>query len=82
MTNGIRRLVLALLLSYLGMSVQAQQNITPHTFKLAAGAKPPPATLADMAWLAGQWVGSAFGGEAEEIWNPEGTDHDCSATCH
>lgn len=69
MTNGIRRLVLALLLSYLGMSVQAQQNITPHTFKLAAGTKPPPATLADMAWLAGQWVGPAFGGEAEEIWS-------------
>jgi hypothetical protein len=44
--------------------------MTERTRKLAPGAKSPQATLADMAWLAGHWVGPAFGGEAEEIWSP------------
>ena len=40
---------------------------------------PPPATaeaaprtsLADLAWLAGRWVGVGLGGIAEEVWLPE-----------
>jgi catechol 2,3-dioxygenase-like lactoylglutathione lyase family enzyme len=50
--------------------VQGQEKITEHTLKLGPGAKSPPATLADMAWLTGRWVGPALGGEAEEIWSP------------
>ncbi len=30
----------------------------------------PPATLADVSWIAGHWVGEAFGGQTEEIWSP------------
>lgn len=70
MTCGSRGLVLALLLTCLAVNAQGQEKVTPHTFKLAPGAKSPHATLADMAWLAGHWVGPALGGEAEEIWSP------------
>ena len=70
MTSGRRRLALALFLACLAARAQGQEKVTEHTLKLASGAKSPQATLADMAWLAGQWVGPALGGEAEEIWSP------------
>lgn len=69
MTSGNRGLALALVWACCAASVQGQQKITEHTLKLGPGAQPPHATLADMAWLAGRWVGPAFGGEAEEIWS-------------
>jgi hypothetical protein len=50
--------------------VEAQEKVTQRTLKLAPGAKSPEATLADVAWLAGHWVGPALGGESEEIWSP------------
>lgn len=40
-----------------------------HTLVLGAGIS-PPATLNDMAWIAGHWRGEAFGGQTEEIWSP------------
>jgi Domain of unknown function (DUF6265) len=46
----------------------AQEKITEHTFKLPAGAKPPAATIGDMAWLAGHWTGEALGGVSEEMY--------------
>lgn len=46
----------------------AAENVTERTWKLSAGEKSPPATLADMSWLAGHWVGEAFGGKTEELW--------------
>ncbi len=30
----------------------------------------PPASLDQMAWLAGHWKGEAFGGQVEEFWGP------------
>ncbi|MDH4349427.1 MAG: DUF6265 family protein [Gemmatimonadota bacterium] len=70
MTSGNRRLALALLLACLPATAEGQERVTERTLKLAPGAEPPQATLADMAWLAGHWVGPALGGEAEEIWSP------------
>jgi len=53
--------------------VEGQEKLTERTLKLAPGTKSPAATLADMAWLAGHWVGPALGGESEEIWSaPKG----------
>src|SRR5262245_8230702 len=43
---------------------------TANTLRLAAGEKPAAATIADMAWYAGRWTGSGFGGENEEVWTP------------
>jgi hypothetical protein len=31
---------------------------------------PAPATLADVAWLAGHWVGTGLGGDCDETWLP------------
>src|SRR5688500_20144863 len=47
----------------------AAEKLTEHTLKLSAGEKPPAATLADMKWLEGRWIGEAFGGKTEEFWS-------------
>lgn len=33
-------------------------------------AKSPPATLDQIAWLAGHWIGEGLGGFSEELWSP------------
>lgn len=48
----------------------AQSKNTEHTYRLDADAERPSATLADVAWLVGNWHGDAFGGTFEEVWNP------------
>jgi hypothetical protein len=51
-------------------TASAQQRLTEHTLNLAPGQTPSPATIADMAWLAGHWTGDGLGGRSEEIWSP------------
>jgi hypothetical protein len=48
----------------------AQTPLTEHTLALDKDRKGPPATVADVAWLAGRWTGEGFGGVLEETWNP------------
>lgn len=48
----------------------AAEPYTEHTFRLAAGEAAPAATLEDVDWLIGDWVGTAFGDTFEEVWNP------------
>jgi len=50
------------------LSTLASERVTEHTVTLSPGEKSPPATIAEMKWLAGHWVGEAFGGTAEELW--------------
>jgi hypothetical protein len=50
----------------------AQEKLTERTFRLKAGMQSPPATISDMAWLAGHWAGEALGGLSEEIWSDPG----------
>jgi len=58
-------IALALLLLALG-PVAAQE-----TRRAAPGAPPPPARLADLAWLAGAWEGEGLGGApAREVYSP------------
>ena len=47
----------------------AQQKNTQHTYQLN-GADSPAATLNDVSWLVGNWIGEAFGSQMEEVWNP------------
>lgn len=47
----------------------ALQKNTEHTYQLN-GATSPAATLDDVAWLVGNWLGDAFGSQMEEVWNP------------
>jgi hypothetical protein len=56
----------------LATAAAAQEKVTEHTIKLAAGSRPPAATIADMAWLAGHWTGEGLGGVAEEVWMTPG----------
>jgi hypothetical protein len=51
-------------------SVLAQTpGSTPNTLRLAEGAPRPAAKVADLAWLAGRWIGEGLGGQAEETWS-------------
>ena len=47
----------------------AQVKSTENTLKLAEGQTGGKATLADMAWLAGNWTGEGLGGMSEELWS-------------
>lgn len=38
--------------------------------RLEPGQAPASATLADVAWLAGHWVGTGLGGDCDETWLP------------
>ena len=52
---------------------QIPQANTPNTLRLPEGASGPPARVADLAWLAGIWVGEGLGGTIEETWSaPDG----------
>jgi hypothetical protein len=70
MTSRYKGIALAVILVCSAASVQGQEKMTERTLKLGTGAKSPHATISDVAWLAGHWVGPALGGEAEEIWSP------------
>jgi hypothetical protein len=48
----------------------AQSLLTEHTYNLDDPDSRPAATFADVAWLTGSWIGEAFGGSFEEVWNP------------
>jgi hypothetical protein len=50
--------------------LHAAEPRTEHTFKLSEGEAPPTGTLEDVAWLAGSWTGTAFGGPFEAVWTP------------
>ena len=39
----------------------------PHA---VPGRPSPPAQIADLAWLAGEWVGTGIAGEAREVYSP------------
>jgi hypothetical protein len=58
----------ALLGIVLASPVAAQHALTPNTLRLAPGQSSPPATIADMAWLTGHWLGEGLGGHFEEVW--------------
>ncbi len=61
---------LFLALSLMGSIGMAQQKSTEHTLKLGEGGRSEPASIEDVAWLAGNWKGEGFGGIIEEAWAP------------
>ena len=58
------------LMSLTASIAAAQSAYTAHTYRLDDPDARPPATLDDIAWLAGSWSGEALGGAFEEVWNP------------
>jgi hypothetical protein len=65
-----KRVLLVLSTVFLCGTAAAQSQLTEHTFKLDDPEARPPATIEDVAWLAGSWEGEAFGASFEEVWNP------------
>lgn len=64
--------IVALLIVCSTSALPASEPMTEHIRKLGT-AKPTPATIEDMKWLAGTWRGKGMGGEVEEIWSePQG----------
>lgn len=41
-----------------------------NTVSFVAGSSSPSATLEDVSWIQGHWMGKALGGITEEIWSP------------
>jgi hypothetical protein len=64
--RGVAVVLAAVCLAASGATAQERQ--TEHTVKLSPGQQPAPATIADMAWLAGHWLGEGLGGISEEMW--------------
>lgn len=63
------RIAIALAVSFLfSTGLIAQSTNSEHTLRLDAGTSSPPASIEDMAWLAGYWSGDGFGGHCEEFW--------------
>lgn len=62
-------LVLASMLLALAGPASAAEPRTEHTYQLADGEAAPAATLDDARWLVGNWRGTAFGQQFEEIWS-------------
>lgn len=74
MMNQTRTLLLSsFLLVAFSICINAQVNNTENTLKLADAKASPKATISDMEWIAGNWLGSGLGGVSEEIWSrPQG----------
>jgi len=74
MKNRCKTFVLASLFAViLSATLNAQVKNTENTLKLAEGELSPKATIADVAWLAGGWLGTGLGGVSEEVWSkPQG----------
>lgn len=64
------RYLLALTLAVITSAAFAQQPHTANTFRNEPDAAPAKGRVADMAWLAGDWVGRGFNDVAEETWAP------------
>jgi hypothetical protein len=69
MEKTIRITLLLATLLALSLTAFAQERLTERTLKLNPGKQSPPASVADMAWMAGSWNCEALGGLAEEIWS-------------
>ena len=53
-----------------GTMAYAQSVNSDHTYRLDDPENQPTASLSDVDWLVGSWVGEAFGNTFEEDWNP------------
>jgi hypothetical protein len=64
------KFALALVLLLISPWIGAQQAHTANTFRPEAGVAPAKGRVADLAWLAGDWVGRGMGDVSEEFWAP------------
>lgn len=65
-----RTIILTLLCLVLGNHVMALELRSAHTFQLSDGESAPQISLDDLHWIVGNWTGTIFGEQFEEVWNP------------
>lgn len=65
----LARLLACLILILGPSSVYSQSKASENVYRLDDPANQPPATISQMAWLAGAWTGEGLGGQVEETWN-------------
>ena len=63
-------IVLLLFTAVIADESMAQSKNTPNTLALDDPDTRPEAKIEDVAWMAGNWKGEAFGGLSEEVWSP------------
>lgn len=59
-----------LLLAAAARPAASQSALTEHTLRLDDGGPRAEAAVADVAWLAGRWLGEGLGATVEEVWLP------------
>lgn len=69
-TRHLKLIGTCIALLLLSANSAAQTQRTEHTLHLDDPDARPPATLDDVSWLVGSWVGDAFGSTFEQVWNP------------
>ena len=67
-----RSLAAGMLIAFFSICGLSQIKHTENTLKLADGQSSPRASIADMAWLAGNWTGTGLDGVSEEVWTKPG----------
>lgn len=60
---------MSFLIFLLSLGIIAQVKITENTVKLGDNQTEAGATIGDISWLAGDWVGTGLGGVSEERWS-------------
>ena len=65
----MRTLITIAALIVIALPASAIEKITEHTVKLSESDAAPKATVAEMSWLAGRWIGSGLGGRTIETWS-------------
>ena len=58
----------------MSVSTFGQSKNTANTLALDAKENQQKATIEDMAWLTGSWLGKGFGGTCEEVWSTPRAD--------
>ncbi len=64
------KLSVTLFLLLFSFLATGQVKNTDHTFKLSDPNIRPKASLEEVSWLTGNWTGTAFDQQFEEVWNP------------
>ena len=67
-TEVFRKIALAAL--FIAGNLWSKQVVAQEVIRLEKGQQPGKATLSQIDWLTGYWVGTGLGGDCEELWMP------------
>ena len=62
------RIIALICVLFMSVSITGQQ--VKETRELSPEGSSPEASLKDVQWIQGRWMGEALGGQVEEIWSP------------